>query len=565
MLGALIVALGARASADTYFVPPTPVPVWLAAGQQVISVNAEVVRSFPAQRAYIQLAVVGTPTFVATPAPNVGATLVKPPVEDPTSPPLRPLQPVTQADVDKARDALIQGGVPDGTITTAILPAAQHNSIGRVLVSVAPVTAQQFDRLAHAVFEVTKRFPEIRLAGTVLERERCDAQRATASAALAAADARATILANASGVRAGPPIRSDAWYGADSPFAFQLLCAGQHPRMPPAEVWSGGLPNAPYDVMDNRGVLYDFRTASKSPMRSVHFEHTQNSADIGALFAHQFRIPWNEPFVGAFGQFKTAVRPDFVVAVFSVSQAPGGEVARATWGDVDRAIRHSKIGVSDIMRTDTQLYARMPSYSAFLSLQHATADLPARYASADLHVAGVPILVKCDAVRTAVASQAFAAARSRALAMAAAAHVRLGPLFAVNDAGETVQTLCGYTARSPMSDIVRAIAQHAANFTDSHAVFSTALAAAWHLNVPASRRGSAGPNAPPYPASPAYAPFSTPGDGAYGSGTTMQAATADALRQVPSLPLQALIDQGPGYGPQYTGAFVQRVLAVYGT
>jgi hypothetical protein len=173
---ALAGVAGALAFADIYNVPPQPIRLHLTSGTPVVAVSSSVDRRFPAQRAFIQLAVVGTPVL-RTPPPVAqdthGALLVKPGVEDPTPVPLRALSAVTVNDMQLARRILLRAGIPAASLHVRSPGVADAGrGIGQILVAVEPLTDATYNALATKISGLIASYPEIEAGGLIVERPR---------------------------------------------------------------------------------------------------------------------------------------------------------------------------------------------------------------------------------------------------------------------------------------------------------------------------------------------------------------------------------------------------------
>lgn len=150
--------------------------------------------------------------------------------------------------------------------------------------------------------------------------------------------------------------------------------------------------------------------------------------------------------------------------------------------------------------------------------------------------------------------------------MTSAAGVRMGRVFAISDAGESIGALC-HRADAPLGELVSAFDAQAGSsiaLTGSGAAFSSAVAVAWDLDVPPRPRSGLWPQSALLGYGGIDGTFITHGTGVTGEDKTLEAAMHNALKQLHGAPLQAIIDQS-GNAPYSSSGPQQRVLVVGGS
>lgn len=560
----------AMARADIYFIPPPVIRVALSAARPVVAVNASVLRVFPAQRAYLQLAVVGKPSPEPTPSPGV-ARLVMPGPEEATPTPIRPLTTVTRDDVRSATALLERAGIPAGAITARIPEGT--NSAGQILVAIDPLTPRNSALLEAAIASAIAWYPQIVPADTVVMRTHCDAEANVAKIARSQARATAALLARAAGFAAGRVVRDRPWYDDAYDARLQVMCAKATPSLPQAVNDLEDLRARAYPVTVNRSISFSLR--SQRQKRTVQDADSPATAFVeNRLVSQQLVVPDDEPFVSAQGQDAVKVTPAGFVAVFHVasgSQRAEGVVFKM----LAAALRSAGVKRGDVLASNDAMYAKMPSYAMLSALWHSAAW---RALAGSLEADYDPFVSNCDAIRAKVTQTAFEHAHTRALIMASQAHVRIGGVLAIVDAGQTVGAICGYGASAPIQRLARAAERLDPVWPPgTGATFGSALVAAWQLHVAPAPRAQTWPQlASPYAFNSTIdEAFTTRGAGVIGYApearkscgtanlTVLAAAARDALSRAQNHPLQALLDQGET-NDTWKPVCTQRVLAVTG-
>jgi hypothetical protein len=558
------------AHADIYFVPPPVSKVALSPGKPIVAVNASVLRVSPAQRAYLQLAVLGKPSPEPTPSPG-GIHLVKPGDEDPTPTPIRPLSTVTLDDVRSATALLERAGIPAGALTANL--SGSTNSAGQILVAIEPRTPRESALLNAKIASAIAWYPQIVPAGTVVMRTHCDTESRVRSLARSNARTTAALLARAAGFNDGQLLSDRAWYDGSYDPRLEVMCGPGRPSLPAFVSELVELRARPYPASVNRSQTFSLRPQRQA--RRVWPSASPGTAFVeNRLVSRQMIVPGGEPFVSAQGQASITVTPAGFVAIFRVASS-AQQSASVIFAELAAALRSAGVKPGDMLSTGEAMYVKVPSQTMLSALWASTVW---HHLLGSLDAAYDPFVPNCEAIRAQVTATAFARARARAHTMASQANVGMGGVLAIVDAGQTVGAICGYDARTPIQRLALAAAELDPVWpAGTRATFGSALVVAWQLHVkPVPRRPTWPQLAPPYAANSTIdQAFTTRGAGVIGyapearkdCGTAslrvLAAAAREALRRAREHPLQALLDQGET-NDAWKPVCIQRVLAVTG-
>lgn len=559
----ILTALRQSVTADEYFIPPASIPTSLNTSDRAVSVNVAVQRSFPAQRVFIQLALIGTPKKRGV---SAKMHFVEPSAED-HPPALQAIEIVTDSDLDRARHILERAGIPDDDISVRLAHAYDpKRAIGQILIAVTPPTTSRFDAVAKQIADLISQYPYIRGAGIVVARGTCDAERFTSRIARREAKHRAAILARAGGFTIGAVMRSDVWFVDRYPAQYQTICGGEKPSIPridvgPTEPGSLGA----YQVSVNLGVVFRMLSGHSSPIPKSRFlEMADLAADLQPLISHRFVIAGSEPFVSAQGQFSAVVRPDALVASFNVPDIPSETLPPHLIENLLAAVRMAGVKPTNILREHGTIYVRVRSGVELVKVRRRVEAIRDNDGKYPINFWAYQFVSHCNAVSTAVAAHAFAVALQRAKIMTAQAQVRMGPVIAFDDAGTTLHgAICGYGKRSPMRRLVQAAVQSSADGNiwppGTGATFERSVVVAWRLKgVKALPRGRSSPAfAAPFAYSTIDEAFLTSGNGVLGSAKEALAPTQTFISLPMAQPITPLLrgyarafwwETGPG-GP----------------
>lgn len=573
---AACVLLPQFAAADIYLVPPDPVPVQLYNGEQAISARAQLYRTLPPQQAYIQLAVLGAPVYVAPP-PRDTSRLVKEGIEDPTpAPPLQSAAAVQKTDMMAAVRILADAGIPLNDITT--MQPSDKTSPGRVIIAIRPPSAQTFDALARKIDGVLAVYPNIRSAGEVAAMNTCKVQHAAVSAATEEAGTDASILAGAAGLSAGRVVKNDERFVP--PPGNTQFCGEQRAVTPLYD--NLVLPGTfhAFQIAVEGGAVFAAKPAAALAHPSVAFTREDVIPDNDQrLVSHQFVIPADEPFISAQGYFSGAIRPDARVGVFSVPGAATQTERLRLLERIADIVRASGIPQHRIYRSRFTVNFMLESAGRMSAIRRRVSESLGDPGSSIASTVAA-FAKDCSKVKKATAAAAFRNAFARAEAMAARAGLSVGDVIAVDDAGQNAGAICGYRDGEPVKELAEAIDRNTSTAwaPNDAGRFSRGLVVAWRLNgVKPKPRGSAMPEvAPPFGYSNIDRAFITPGSATLASTrlettnsrtfdeaqrTALRQAVAQALGKAGSAATQAIIDQG--IVKDWTGAMHQRVLLIY--
>lgn len=518
----VMIALSLRqsAAADTYFVPPAPIAVTLNAGDRVVSANIEFTRLYPPQKAYIQLAVLGTP-LLATPHPQGALLLVKPGVEDAPMPAIEPVGTVRSTDLTAVAAILERSGIDRADISTSLSHAPSGETIGDVRVAVAPPTAAQFNSVASKIDAAIAAYHNIAGVGTIVQLSNCDAESKAIAAAKDRAAAVASILAHSARLSTGRLLQKNLRPKADAS-QYQTICGSQQAR-PPAYDWgppaSGSLRDYPVSIEGS--VVFRAQPADSTLVPRQDFIESSITGDYySTLVKRQFIIPESEPFVSALGRFSAVVQPDALVVEFGIPDIPSRSVPDHLLDTLVYAIYHTGVSNHAMLREGRNIFVRLTSNSQLARLQEQISTVARRDGNYPWNMSTVPFSAHCETIRSAVAAEAYHQAFRRAQIMSAQARLSLGAVIAVNDEGFHDGAVCGYGKNASLRSLVEAIKQSpdVVERLGSGATFSCEVAVAWRLKgVDAAPRSASLPQpAPPYAYSTTYQPFITNGEGVLG-------------------------------------------------
>ena len=558
---AALLVLHLTASADIYVLPPQPVPVVLRTGEQAIAVNVDANAAFTPDRAAIVLGVAGTPVYEPPPKAD-GPYLVKPGVEDAPLPVLHAQGAVRQSDLDVVRNLLVRGGVPAGAISTSFaLAADQKLPIGKVTVEVDPATGGQYDAIATKIARAIADYSNIAQTSSIFAMNTCADKQLLLATAARQAEADAEIAGAAAGFAAGAVRRNDERIDTDAP-QFQVLCGGEREAPPQYDFGrpsQGAFVGYRLDVAG--GLVFSLKPA-KPPSASQMTLQEASTAAPAPLISHAFIVPDNEPFVSAQGSYSARVAADAGVDSVSVPGASGQTIPPRVRNLIEKTVM-AAVPAGHVLSTGAAWYVRIQSDAEELRLKDQVAAVGSKDAPFAPYVAQFRFVENCAGVKRAVAAEAYARALERARIMASQAHVRMGPLIAIDDAGSRTGAICGFGARTPLRDLVRAIElQPPGPIAQYDGTVARTFAIAWRLNVAPHRRAGSVPDfAPPYAFSTINQAFITHGAGRLGAANTLQDATLNGLAPSHGA-LQALIDQGGAFPDDRERQ--QRVLVVTG-
>jgi len=360
--------------------------------------------------------------------------------------------------------------------------------VGQILVAVQPATDARFDEVLQIVAKARAQWTHFGAAGVIESRDACDAQQNVRDLAVAQAQDSAQILSRASGLEVqSRRSLGIAFSDVYSPERYQVVC-GDDP-MPALSPKAGDFlsPAPPYLLSVSGQAAFTAGPGAGIPSNPSHALVLQTAGKLNftqGIVPYAIQVPPDEPFVSAQGTFRALVRPDALLLSFSVPDIPARTPPPDLMNNIVNAVRSAGVAPADIRRHRTYVSVRIrPVEQALVSrvqlrvkaVESDVKDYPTGY--------GFTAFVQdCDALKFAVAREAFLSGLKRARVLASTANLGLGDIIGLNDAGQDTDAFCGYGARSTTDELdARAALPGPLNLYGPYAVFESSVVIAWHL------------------------------------------------------------------------------------
>lgn len=447
-----------------------PAQVRLPAGEEIVSSGAEVLGDYPAQHAWLQLAVTGKPR--GTPA--------------------------TPSDVQSAADGLVRNGIARDRIqSTIVVPSKEvqrvtAQRIGLLLVTLDPPTQENLAKTLAAADSSGQSgmlFP-IRI---ITSRDSCANKDRDGRKAGRGAYTRAGELARILGLRVENTYVTER-RSAPQREAVEAICGSDRPSVPSDVhlIFPAGL-SPSYAIRTSATSILSVtgKPELKESAGDSHWvESSASMPDVSAgsgvnvpLHVNVI-VPPDEPFVSGIGAFRATVPDDealLIVTPYPLASAQQLE-------SIQKMLLGAGFSARDIMLEEQHLVVKLdsPSDTTLSAIDRAIA--PVRNAQIkDVRYEIVPFSLRCARVQAAILRAAVRQSLARARAMASAAGLKVGSFIGVMDGGSYESTICIHDAHAGVPAMLAAsktfnpidVKLWGAHTTDAQ--FARVVDAAWQL------------------------------------------------------------------------------------